>query len=73
MLQQQECALSDRVRISLSPSQVKDSVLDVMAGVKIDRLNLVTKVGVIVAYSTKRVNQSISQDSQVCSNTKYLK
>ena len=45
--------------------QFKDSVLNIMSGVKIDRINLVTKVAVITAYSTKRVDQSLPQSSQV--------
>lgn len=43
----------------------KDTVLNAMAGVKIDRLNLVTKVTVITAYSTKREDLSLPQSSQV--------
>ena len=43
-----------------------------MTGVKIERLSLVTKVAVIAAYSTKRLNQSLPQGSQVCSKSKCL-
>lgn len=36
-----------------------------MSGVKVDKINLVTKIAVITAYSTKRVDQSLPQNSQV--------
>ena len=47
--------------------QFKDTVLNIMAGVEVNRLNLVTKVAVITAYSTKRVDNSLPQSTQVCS------
>ena len=40
-------------------------MLRIMSGVKVNRLNLVTKVAVITAYSTKRVYNRLSQSTQV--------
>lgn len=37
-----------------------------MAGVEVNRLNLVTKIAVITAYSTNRVDHSLPQTAQVC-------
>ena len=37
-----------------------------MAGVEVNRLNLVTKIAVITAYSTNRVDHSLPQSAQVC-------
>ena len=45
--------------------QFKDSVLRIMSGVEVNRLNLVTKVAAITAYSTKRVDNILSQSTQV--------
>lgn len=36
-----------------------------MSGVEVNRLNLVTKVAAITAYSTKRVDNILSQSTQV--------
>lgn len=36
-----------------------------MSGVEVNRLNLVTKVAAITAYSTKRVDNRLSQSTQV--------
>lgn len=36
-----------------------------MSGVEVNRLNLVTKVAAITAYSTKRVDNILSQSIQV--------